>query len=210
MTFQLLCITLIALLFGLAVCFNGYRWFLILLPFFAFLFGFLWGAQTLTAIFGSGFLTTVLSWLGGFIIGLIFALLSYMFYLVGVAIVAASFGYSLGVGLMNLIGIDLNLVVWLVGIVVAIIVAAVTLLLNIQKYVIIVITAFLGAGIIVGSLLAAVGGIQVTNLADNPVRLALQNSPLWMLFFLILGVLGIATQLVSTRGFVLETPEYRV
>jgi hypothetical protein len=210
MTFQLLCMTLIALLFGLAVCFNGYRWFLFLLPFFAFLFGFFWGAQTLQAIFGSGFLTTVLSWIGGFIIGLIFALLSYMFYLVGVAIVAASFGYSLGVGLMNLIGIDLNLLVWLVGIAVAIIVAAVTLLLNIQKYVIIVITAFLGAGVIVGSLLSAVGGIEVTNLAENPVRVALQNSPLWMLFFLILGVLGIAAQLVSTRGFVLETPENRV
>jgi hypothetical protein len=205
MTFQLLCMGLIALLFGLAVCFNGYRWFLILLPILAFFFGFFWGAQTLQAIFASGFLTTVISWVAGFIIGLIFALLSYTFYLVGVGIVAAAFGYSLGVGLMNLIGIDLNVLVWLVGIVVAIVVAAVTLLLNIQKYVIIVITAFLGAGVIVGSFLVAFGGIDVASVADNPVRFAMQNSPLWMLFFLILGALGVVAQILSTRDFVLES-----
>ena len=88
MSFALLCMGLIALLVGLAVCFNGYRWFLILLPIWGFFFGFGLGAQTLQAILGVGFVATVTSWVLGFLVGLVFAVLSYLFWIVGGAAVA--------------------------------------------------------------------------------------------------------------------------
>ena len=150
MGFELLCMSLIALVIGLAVCFNGYRWFLVLLPILGFFWGFGLGTQTLQALFGIGFVSTVSSWIVGFIVGLIFAVLSYLFYIVGVAIMAGSFGYTLGVGFMGLIGIDLGILSWIVGVVAGVIAAIATLVLNIQKWVIIALTSLGGAGDRVG------------------------------------------------------------
>ncbi|MGD8586106.1 MAG: hypothetical protein PVJ75_12205, partial [Chloroflexota bacterium] len=80
MAFEYLCTTLIALFVGAAICFGGYRWFLILLPVWGFFFGFGLGAQSIQILLGVGFLATVSGWLVGFIVGLLFAVLSYLFY----------------------------------------------------------------------------------------------------------------------------------
>lgn len=210
MGFETLCVTLIALLVGLAICFNGYRWFLILLPIWGFFWGFALGAQTLQAVFGIGFLATVTSWVAGFIVGAVFAVLSYLFYLVAVALMAGSLGYALGVGIMGFIGFDFGLITWLVGIVLAIIVAAVTIYFNLYKYVIIVTTAIGGAGTVVITLMFGYAGLTLAHLAQNPIRFALQGSPLWTILFLVLAVLGIASQLATSRAFELEAYENRI
>ena len=210
MTFELFCMGLIALVVGLAVCFNGYRWFLILLPIWGFFFGFGLGAQTLQAIFGVGFVATVTSWILGLLVGMVFAVLSYLFYLIGVALFAGSFGYALGVGLLGAIGLEFELLVWLVGIVLGIIVAAVTVLLNIQKWVIIFITSFGGAGVIAGTIgLMFSGANSPAVLAQNPARAVIQSSALLILLFLGLGVLGFIGQWRINQDWELETPEDR-
>ena len=96
MTFQIFCATWIALVFGVAVAFRGYRFFLVLLPILGFVIGFTLGAQTLQAIFDVGFLTTVTSWVVGFLVGLLFGVLSYLFYFVGVALLSFGLGYAIG------------------------------------------------------------------------------------------------------------------
>lgn len=210
MTFELFCMGLLALLVGLAVCFNGYRWFLILLPIWGFFFGFGLGAQTLQAILGVGFVASVTSWVLGFLVGLVFAVLSYLFYIIGVALFAGSFGYALGVGLMGAIGIEFGLLVWLVGIVLAIVVAAVTILLNIQKWVIIFITSFGGAGLIVGTIgLLFSGANSPAAVSENPFRTVIQASPLLIILFLVVGVLGFIGQWRINQAWELEAPEDR-
>ena len=67
----------------------------------------------------NGFLATVTSWVVGFVVALIFALLSYLFYAVAVAIISGSLGYAIAVGLLTWIGLDMNFLVWLIGIVAA-------------------------------------------------------------------------------------------
>jgi hypothetical protein len=210
MGFETLCVTLIALLVGLAICFNGYRWFLILLPIWGFFWGFALGAQALQAVFGIGFLATVTSWVLGFIVGAVFAVLSYLFYLVAVALMAGSLGYGLGLGIMGLIGFDFGLITWLVAIGLAIVVAAVTIYFNLYKYVIIVTTAIGGAGTVVITLMFGYAGLTLANLAQNPIRFALQGSPLWTILFLVLAVLGIVSQLATSRAFELEPYENRI
>ena len=69
MGLDLLCASLIALLFGLAVCFAGYRFFLALLPIWGFFFGFALGAQALQALFGIGILATTGLGGAGLIVG---------------------------------------------------------------------------------------------------------------------------------------------
>ena len=56
-----------------------------------------------------------------------------MFYIVGVALFAGAFGYAIAVGLLQAIGLDFGLIVWLIGIVGGVVVAALTLLLNISR-----------------------------------------------------------------------------
>lgn len=210
MGFETLCVTLIALVVGLAICFNGYRLFLILLPIWGFFWGFALGAQALQAVFGIGFLATVTSWVLGFIVGAVFAVLSYLFYVVAVALMGGSLGYALGVGIMGLIGFDFGLITWLVGIGLAIVVAVVTVYFNLYKYVIIVTTAIGGAGMIVITLMFGYAGLTLARLAENPIRFALQGSPLWTILFLVLAVLGIVSQLATSRAFELEPYENRI
>jgi hypothetical protein len=204
MAFELFCMTLIALLIGIAVCFNGYRWFLIILPIAGFVFGFGLGAQTLQALFGIGFLATATSWIVGFFVGLVFAVLSYLFYIVGVALVTGSWGYGLGVGLMGLIGLGTGLISWLVGMVFGVVVALLALGLNIQKWIIIAVTSFSGSGVIVGTLLFVLGKINPADLGTSAVQQAISDSFLWLVLYLVLGILGFVGQAVTTSGFELE------
>jgi len=208
--FVVACGTMIALLFGLAVTFGGYRLFMLLLPIWGFVFGLALGAQTVQAIFGVGFLSTVTSWVVGFIVGGVFAVLSYLFYIFAVALIAGSLGYSLGTGLMLLIGLEMNLITWLIGIVVAIALIVVTLRFNLAKWLIIIGTAFLGAGVIVGTFLAMFGGLPAEEVVANPVKAAMQNSPFWMITFIILGIIGLVVQIGANRRYTAQPWENRV
>jgi hypothetical protein len=210
MGFELLCASLIALVLGLVVCFGGYRLFMVLLPVWGFFFGFFLGAQTLQAILGGGFLATVTGWVVGFVVGAVFGLLSYFFYIVGVAILAGSLGYALGAGFMNLIGIDANLLVWVVGIVVAIVVAGVTIFFNIQKYVIIIATAIGGAGLTFGTLLLGAAGLTLARLVENPIRRMLEGAPLLIILFIVMVIAGIFVQLRANRDYEIEAYENRI
>lgn len=210
MGFELFCATLIALILGMVICFGGYRLFLILLPIWGFFFGFALGAETMQAVFGQGFLATTTSWVVGFVVAAVFALLSYLFYAVGVALLAGSLGYALGAGFMNLIGLDWGWLVWLVGIAVGVVAVIVTFYFNLQKYVIIAATAIGGAGVIVGTLLFGIIGMTLASFFENPIRNALDESPLWTIFFLILAAVGIVWQIMTTRTYEIEPYENRI
>ena len=60
--FEIICGTMIALLFATFVCFAGYRFFLVLLPIWGFFFGFALGVQSIQALIGDGSFATVTSW----------------------------------------------------------------------------------------------------------------------------------------------------
>jgi hypothetical protein len=203
--FALAIASMIVLFFGFVLAFSGYRFFMFLLPIWGFFAGFGVGAQMIQALFGGGFLSTATSWVVGFVVAVIFAVLSYLFYFFAVALIGGSLGYALGVGLMQAIGLDFGLIVWLVGIVAAIVIGILVLVLNIQKWVIIVATALLGAGVIVGTFLFLFGGLPSAQLVLNPVRHVLQTSPFWLIVFLVVAVLGGVAQYQTTRRWEIAT-----
>ena len=210
MGFEMFCATLLALFLGAVILFGGYRLFLILLPIWGFFFGFGLGAHTVTMLFGQEFFATVTGWVVGFFVGLLFGLLAYLFYAVAVAIIAGSLGYAIGVGFMNLIGLDGGFLVWLVGIALAVVVIFVTFKWNLQKYVIILATSVGGALVIVGTFMFGLGGLQVAQLGQNPVQRAFEDSPWWALFALVLVILGIVVQIGTTRVYEIEPYDNRV
>ena len=194
---------IITLLFGSILLLAGYRFFLFLLPIWGFIFGFGLGAETVQALFGDAFLSTATSWVVGFGVALVFAVLSYLFYFAAVAIVGGALGYALAVGLLQAIGLNFGFIVWLVGLVVAVIFGVGVLVLNIQKWVVIAATAILGSGVIVGCFLFLFGG-PASQIVQNPVRVALQASPWWTLAFVILAVFGFIAQYQTTKQFEVE------
>jgi hypothetical protein len=200
--FSLACAGLIAFAFGLVLCFSGYRFFLLLLPLWGFVFGFVLGAQTMQAIFGVALLATVTSWVVGFVVGALFAVLSYLFYFAAVALIGASLGYAVAVGLLEAIGLQMDFITWVVGIVAAIAVALIVLRFNVQKYVVIIATAVLGAGSIIGVFVMLFNpAAQVLN---NPVQAAIRTSPLLAILFLVVAGFGIFSQIQTTKNFEIE------
>ncbi len=200
--FAVMCGGLIALLFGLAVCFAGYRLFLLLLPIWGFFFGFAFGAQAIQAIFGEAFLATITSWVVGFIVAVIFAMLAYLFYLAAVAIISFSLGYAATVGLLTALGLPLlnGFIAWLFAVVVGVVLVVVVLRFNIQKWIIEFATAFLGAGGIVG-VFVLLSSPKVAQVMENPVKFVLNNSPFWLIVFVVLGIVGFVLQVMHNRSW---------
>ncbi len=210
MSFELLCISIIAILFGTILAFGGYRFFLFLLPLWGFFFGFGLGAQAVQALLGQGFFGTVTSWVVGFVLALVFALFSYLFYYFGVAIIAASLGYGLGYSIMALFGLDGGLIPFLVGVALAVLFAFLTLRYNLAKYVIIIGSALAGAAIAVGTLSSGVGGIELARLSENPLGTLFGDSILWLLLFLGVAIGGMIIQFQANRNWYAEPYPNRI
>jgi hypothetical protein len=201
MSFELLCATLIALLFGTLLCFGGYRLFLMLLPIWGFFFGFGLGAQSVQLLFGEGFLATVTGWVVGFFVAVLFAVLSYLFYVFAVALIAGSLGYGLGMAIMGLFSANLTLISWIVAIVLALVVIGVTFRFSLAKYVIIIATAFAGAAATIATLVVGVESVQLLSLAENPVKLMTSGSFIWSLLFLVMAGAGIGLQIAVNKSY---------
>jgi len=204
MGFEVFCMGLIALLFGLALAFLGYKLLWIMLPIFGFFFGLGLGAQTVQVLFGGGFLATVTSWVVGFVVGAILAALSYLFYFLAVAIISGAFGYGATVGILTAFGFDMSWWIWLIAIIVAVVVAFVVLQFNLQKWAVIIATAIGGTSAIIFTLLAAFGQVSLSTLLMGPVKTAIQNSWLWLIFFLVVAGAGIWFQFVTNRDYEIE------
>jgi hypothetical protein len=201
--FTLMCAGLIGSLFGLLLAFAGYRLFLLLLPIWGFFFGLALGADTMQALFGQGFLATVTSWVVGFVVGGAFAVLSYLFYMFAVAVIAGSLGYVASALILYAIGLNPGFLVWIISIIVAIAVIFVTFRFNLQKWVIIIATSVMGAGVTFGTFILLFN--PVTKFMENPVKLALQASPLLMILFIVMAVAGIVVQYQQNKSFSLDS-----
>jgi hypothetical protein len=205
MAFEILCMAMIALLFGLGVVFSGYRLFLFLLPVWGFFTGFLLGAQTIDFLFDVGLFATVTSWVVGFFVGLLFALLSYLFYLFAVGIISFSLGYGATIGILAWLGLEAGFLIWLIALVVGVALAFVVYRFNLQKYAIILATAVGGTGLIIYTLLVLFNGALAVSLFENPVKLAIDESFWWLIFFLVVAGLGIVAQILANRTFEIDT-----
>jgi hypothetical protein len=199
----LACASLIAFIFGLVLCFGGYRFFLILLPIWGFFFGLVFGAQSMQMLFGTGFFAEVTSWVVGFVVGAVFAVLSYFFYFVAVALIAGALGYTAAVGLLLAIGLSMGPLVWIIGVVAGIALAAVTVIFNLQKWVIIIATSLLGAGVIFGAFLILFA--PHATLLENPIKTALGQSPLLMITAIVVAIFGIIVQARANRAYTIES-----
>ena len=202
---------LIALGIGLLFAFYGYRLFLILLPIWGFFAGFVLGAGAMTALFGEGFLVTVTSWVAGLIVGVLFAVLSYLYYWFAVVFVGAWLGYSAGIGLMTLLGIGDGFLAFVVGVVTAIALAIVFIFLRVPKYLILVATSFSGAFAAISGVTLLLGLIPLSALAAGTIGayVAHNLSWIWVAAGVALGVVALLFQMRITTSDEITYSDYR-
>jgi hypothetical protein len=200
MFFQTILVSLIAILMGLALSLGGYRFFVILLPLWAFFAGFSSTATAITGFWGTAFLATAVSWVVGILVGLLFAALAYLFYYAAIIILGGVIGYQLGVGFMTWIGFKLGFITMLVALALAIIFAFGAWYLKVPKLVIIVLTSLAGAASLLAGVFLAFGTISLADLQWGAVGAVVRQSWWWALVYLALALLGVAAQWLMTSS----------
>jgi hypothetical protein len=179
---------------GAVACFAGYRWFRIVLA----IYGFIAGSMIASSTLGSSNTTGML--VAAILGGLVGALILFFAYFVGVALVGAGLGVLiLHTGWARVSPLDPP---WIVVLLFAALGAIASLVL--QRYVIIVSTAFTGAWTMLIGVVALMG--------DRATARAMSSSDVWILYpttvppggvwvpivWVILGVLGTGVQLGLT------------
>jgi hypothetical protein len=211
MDFQSLLVGIIGIALGSAIMLLGYRLALILLPIWGFFAGFLLGAQLLQEFFGDGFLATTASWVVGVVLGLLFAVLSYLFWYVAVVILFASVGYWLGYGFMELLGVQEGGILAVgVGLLVGAVFAVAAFVTGVPLAALVVIMAVGGAHALIAGILVLIGTMEVSALGSGMATAIIQTNVGWWLLALGLAVVSIIFQLKTIGEYVLEPPMSRV
>jgi Domain of unknown function (DUF4203) len=194
MTLEGFLLGVIALAVGAAFTFYGFKFFLILLPLWAFVAGFAAGAQAMSVLFGEGFLSTVLGWVIGFVTGAVFAIISYLWYWAAVVLLGGLVGYQIGYGLLGLINIT-GIVAVAAGVIVGAVLAVATIVLGVPKALVVILTALGGAATVVAGVLLIIGRVPVEELGRGIVGYFIYDNVLWLLAFAVVAALGIVYQM---------------
>jgi hypothetical protein len=193
-----LIMAIIALVIGAAFCFGGFRFFLVLLPLWGFVVGFGVGADVVTALFGDGAFATATSWAAGFVVAVVFAIASYLYYYLAIALMAGMAGYALGAAAWGLIGNEYGVIAFVIGIVVGAILAIVVLALNVPKYLVIVISGMAGAATILAGWFILIGTIPTESIHWTEVGAAITDSWFYLIVWGVIAAAGMIAQVRST------------
>src|SRR5262245_19559530 len=200
--FQIIFTSLLIILLGLGLTFAGYRFFVILVSIWGFFAGFHFGASIRSTWFGQGLLTTVIGWVIGFLVGIFAAAVAYLFYAADVVLLAGFVGYELGVGIMTWIGFQPGFLTFLVGLAGALALAALAVILRFPKLLIIILTAFAGAGLILAGFFLAFGRISLADLQFGEVGAIVRDHWIWGVLYLALAAVGILIQWGTTENYI--------
>jgi len=200
-------IGLLALILGLGVTFLGLRLFFIMLPIWGFIAGFYLGAEAWTAIFGDNFLSTVTGWVLGLLVGIVFAVLAFLFWYVGAIIAVGSVGATLGSGLMVAFNVNTDWVIFIVAAIGAILFAVIAVVFFLPVYMVIVSTAFLGATAVTAGIMLIFNVVDKEAFHWGSAFGIIEESWWWFLVWAVIAGLGIAYQLMSMAA--VRLPEER-
>jgi hypothetical protein len=201
---------LLALGLGALLVFFGRRVILVLLPVFGFFAGFWIGAEFMQLLLGTGFLGTISGWALGIILALIGAVLSYVFFPIGIALLCGAFAASLLTGFLRWLGIEVNWLLALIGLIVGFVIAWLAFWRKWDSWIVMGLTA-LGGGMLMALGLAWLFGqitteqIRAMGDAVNPLLTA---SPWWLLLVAGLAVAGFIVQMRRELRFQYQQYDY--
>jgi hypothetical protein len=208
-----LLVAILAVVIGLAFAFGGWRFFLLLLPLWGFVIGFSLGTEAMRSLFGDGTFATVTSWIVGFVIAVVFAILSYLYYYAAIAILAGTVGYALGASAWGLIGSEQGVIAFVIGLVVGVVFAIAVLALNVPKYLVIVLTGLGGAAAVIAGWFILIGKVPSDNVTWWQVGQLIKDSWFYLLVWALIAAAGILAQLrapaIGPDTYELDSTSYR-
>ena len=208
-----LVIAILAVVIGLLFAFAGWRFFLILLPFWGFVTGFSLGSEATRTLLGDGTFATLTSWAIGLVLALVFAALCYLYWYGAIAILGGVVGYMLAVSLWGLIGSEQGIIAFVLGCVVGAVFAIGVLVLNVPKYLVVVLSAIGGAGLVVAGWFILTGQIPSDNITWWAIGHAISGSIIWLVIWAVLAAAGILAQMrgpeIGPSTWELDRDSYR-
>lgn len=199
---------------GAALLFNGYRWFRILLPIWAFFVGTSAVTALVSGIFGQNFFSTAIACIPAVLVGLVFAVLSYVWWSIAVAFWAGSVGFALFGGLLSALGINGWFILLLAGIAGAILFVILAMRTELKKFLPILLTAAAGATMILSAVLLLFGRpLEELNWGTfyGPLASGATSSFWSILIWLVLTGVGIGIQSASNnRSLEVDVARYDV
>lgn len=187
-----------AILAGLVFCFRGYLAMRIVIPIWGAFAGFTLGAGLVDSFTGDGFLGSVLGWVVGAVLALIFLLLAYFYYEVAVLIAMSAIGFALGSSVMVAIGVTWSWLIVLVGLAVGVLLAVVAIVGDLPMALLAVLTALGGASVAVTGLMLVFGVISVDDFDSASTTQTLGDDWWWYAIYAGLAVAGLIAQFAST------------
>ncbi|MFI5428527.1 DUF4203 domain-containing protein [Aeromicrobium sp. UC242_57] len=190
----------LALLAGLMLCFRGYWTLRLVLSIWGALIGFGLGSGLATWINDDSYLASALGWIIGIALALVFALLAYLYYAVGVILAMGSMGFALGATVTTALGVSWDWVTISVGVVVGLVVALLAIAADVPMMLLVVLSSLAGASVIVAGIMLLTGVLETADFDTATVTENIDGHWLWTLGFVLLAVAGIVSQLSHTRG----------
>jgi hypothetical protein len=187
-------IGLLAVAVGALIAARGYLAMRLIIPVWGAFSGFFVGAGIVGAVTGDGFLSTVVGWLVGLAVALLFALLAYLYYELSVVIAMGAIGFSLGTAAMVALGVSWSWVIVLVGVLAAVFLAGIAIVGDLPMVILMVLTALAGASTVVFGLMLVVGVIDLGDLDSAATTQAVDDDWWWYAISILVAAVGIAAQ----------------
>lgn len=186
---------IIMLVLGAFLVLAGTRVFFAALPIMGFIVGMTGGLALMQHLFDNRFLSTTTGIIVGLVLGVVGALISYLYWYIAIILGAGYLGASIGTGLMEAFNVDSQWVIFIVAVIGAIILALLTILLNLPVYWVIVNTAFVGATLVIGGVMLVLNRIDRVDLGYGAITAAINESWFWVIAWIVIAAVGIGAQL---------------
>jgi hypothetical protein len=194
----------------------GVKVFRLLLPIIGFVAGVMVGFGGVQAIFGTGVISTTIAVVMAVVVGVIMALLSFLFYEIAIMILSI----MVGVSVMTYLGVAIGLenagfILFLLGLTGGIFGFMVAASSNLSVSFVIVVTSMLGVAYILAGILLVVGAISLDDISNVGIIPSVVNhvdqSFLWLLVWIAGTIVSMNVQMKAlTQEFMDNQFEYTV
>ena len=187
-------IGILAIVVGTIFCFRGFLAMRFVISIWGAFAGLNLGAALVSVISGDSFLVTALGWIVGVLLALAFSVLAYLYYAVAVVFAMASVGFLLGASAMVAAGVTWNWVVVLVGVLIGIALAVLTLAVDLPAVLLVVLSVLGGAVAIVGGVMLLVGTLNTEDFNQAILMESVKAEWWWYAMYVALIIAGVVTQ----------------
>jgi len=137
----------------------------------------------------------VLGWVLGFFIGLLFAVIAYLFYEIAIVLTFAAIGFTFGADLMIALNIDWEWFVILIGIAVGILFGIFAVVVQLPMAVLVVFSTIAGALTATAGLMLVFNAVDIADFDNTKVVDVIDDAWWWWLIAFGLAIVGFVSQM---------------